>query len=158
MDNKRTFEQELSENGKLIYTNVGVSMRPLIREGRDILVIEKRSPESIKRYDAVLFKRANIKGRGEYVLHRIVKILPNGDFYIVGDNATKGEIVKPSQILGVLTGLNHAGRQVNLKGFKYRLYVYLWCAPYHLRFSVLHTKHFLSFIFGSILHKLKVCK
>ena len=36
-----SFEEELEKSGKLIYTNVGVSMRPLIKQDRDLLVIEK---------------------------------------------------------------------------------------------------------------------
>ena len=36
-----TFEEELEQNGKLVYTNVGVSMLPLLREGRDVMLIEK---------------------------------------------------------------------------------------------------------------------
>ena len=31
--------RELAAHGSLVYTNVGVSMRPLIRQGRDLLVI-----------------------------------------------------------------------------------------------------------------------
>ena len=45
---KSTFEDILAKNGRLVYTNVGVSMLPLIREGRDILVIEKRDGYVLK--------------------------------------------------------------------------------------------------------------
>jgi hypothetical protein len=34
-----TFEEEIEKNGRLVYTNVGDSMRPLIRQGRDLLII-----------------------------------------------------------------------------------------------------------------------
>ncbi|MBR4172782.1 MAG: S24/S26 family peptidase, partial [Clostridia bacterium] len=81
---KTTFERELNESGAIVYTNVGVSMLPLIRENRDILIIKKA--EKLKKYDVVLFKRRNVKGRGEYVLHRIVKILGDDKFFIAGDN------------------------------------------------------------------------
>ena len=156
MENKQSFEEVLNRDGRLVYTNVGVSMLPLIREGRDVMIIEKRDISAVKKYDAVLYRRDNFSGRGRYVLHRIVKILPDGSYYIVGDNATSGETVNAGQILGVLTGINRGGRQVSLTGFKHRAYVALWCAPYHLRFAILHIKHFLSYLFGAVLYKLKI--
>lgn len=41
--NKSTFEEEINKTGKLIYTSVGNSMMPIIRENCDILIIEKVS-------------------------------------------------------------------------------------------------------------------
>ncbi len=156
MDKNSSFEEVLNRDGRLAYTNVGFSMLPLIREGRDVMLIEKRDITEIKRYDAVLFRRENIKGRGEYILHRILKILPDGRFYIVGDNCTEGEIVKPSQILGVLSGLHRDGKPINMGGFRYKTYVALWCAPYHLRFGILHTKRFIFRCLSAVLHKLRI--
>ena len=157
MENERTtFERELNESGAVIYTNVGVSMLPLIRENRDILVIKKA--DGLKKYDVVLFKRKNIKGRGEYVLHRIVKILKDGSFFIAGDNCTDGETVEREQILGVLASLRRGDKTVNLDGFCYKAYVYLWCAPYHTRFLLLKVKAFLKYLFGAVKYKLTVKK
>ena len=153
---KSTFEDILAKNGRLVYTNVGVSMLPLIREGRDILVIEKRDGYVFKKYDVVLFKRKNISGRGKYVLHRIIRLLPDGKYFIVGDNCTSGEVVDAEQILGVLTSLLRSEKQNNLNSLKYKLYVHFWCAPYHLRFLILHIKHFISYLFGAVLYKLKI--
>ena len=38
--NKSTFEEQLAQNVKLIYTNKGDSMMPLIKQDRDLLIIE----------------------------------------------------------------------------------------------------------------------
>ena len=65
--NKSTFEEEINKTGKLIYTSVGNSMMPIIRENCDILIIEKVSGR-LKKYDIPLYKRAS----GQYVLHRIL--------------------------------------------------------------------------------------
>ena len=35
------FEDVIERDGRLVYTNVGDSMRPLIRQDRDLLIIEK---------------------------------------------------------------------------------------------------------------------
>ena len=41
--NKSTFEEQLAGHGKLIDTNVGTSMMPLLRQHRDLFVIEKKT-------------------------------------------------------------------------------------------------------------------
>ena len=157
-ESKMTFEELLNRDGRLIYTNVGVSMVPLIREGKDVLIIEKCDAQKLKKYDVVLFKRENVKGRGEYVLHRILKVLPDGKYWIVGDNCTEGEIVKKNMILGILTGITRDKKATNLSGIKYRLYVSLWCAPYHLRFLVLRAKAFIKYAVGAVSYKLRIKK
>ena len=139
---KTTFEEELGRSGKLLYTNVGVSMRPLLREGRDVMVIERA--EDFRTLDAVLFRRPGVSGRGAYVLHRILKVLPNGNYWIVGDNCIEGETVAKENVLGVLTGVMRDGKLLRVTDFRYRLYVRLWCAPYRLRFFVLRAKGWLK--------------
>ena len=154
MGKSTTFEEELEKSGFLVYTNVGVSMRPLIREGRDVLTIRKADPEKLGRYDVVLFRRDGVKGRGRYVLHRILKLLPDGRLWIVGDNCTSGETVDAAQVLGVLELLRRGQKTVKLSGFAYKAYVYLWCAPYHLRFFALRAKNAVRYIVGAVKYKL----
>lgn len=150
-----TFEAELSRTGWLAYTNVGVSMRPLIREGRDVIMIRRRPPEEIRKYDVVLFRRPGLQGRGAYVLHRVLKCYPDGRFWIVGDNCVEGEDVCPEDVLGVMVHLNRKGKTVTVEDFRYRLYVALWCAPYPLRFGVLYAGIFLRWAWRVMRRKLR---
>ena len=55
MSETSSFEELLKRDGKLVYTNVGVSMMPLLRQHRDVMVIA-RVPEGerLKKYDAQL--------------------------------------------------------------------------------------------------------
>lgn len=114
--NKRKFEDVIAEQGKLIYTNVGDSMYPLIKP-RDLLVIEAvKGP--LKQYDVPLYKRDN----GQYVLHRIVKI-KHGDYLICGDNRRGIERgITDSHIIGVLTEIIREGKEISVYSPKYRLY------------------------------------
>ena len=64
MANKSTFEEELERTGKLVYTNVGDSMMPLIRQDKDLLIIEKKPEGRLKKYDVPLYRRDS----GQYVL------------------------------------------------------------------------------------------
>ena len=48
----------------------GRSMRPLLQEGRDVIILEPLTPDTpLQRYDVVLFRY-----KGEYLLHRILRI------------------------------------------------------------------------------------
>ena len=86
------FEDIIDRDGRLIYTNVGDSMMPLIRQDRDLLIIEKPDGR-LKKYDVPLYKRDN----GQYVLHRILKVRED-DYVICGDNRyVKPESVKLSK-------------------------------------------------------------
>ena len=135
-----TFEEELQTSGKLAFTNVGASMLPLLREGKDVMIIERA--DTYRRLDAVLFRRPGVKGRGAYVLHRILKVRRDGSYWIVGDNELTGENVQRENVLGVLTGIHRDGRLIRVTDFRYRLYVRFWCAPYHFRFFVMKCRRF----------------
>ena len=107
---KSTFEEEISHTGKLIYTNVGDSMMPLIRQNRDLLIIEKVSGR-LKKYDVPLYKRDS----GQYVLHRIIKVYKD-DYVICGDNRWQKEYgITDHHIIGVLTGVIRNGKTIYRK-------------------------------------------
>lgn len=136
-----TFVEELKNSGKLVFTNVGISMLPLLREGKDVMIIERA--DEYRRWDAVLFRRPGVTGRGEYVLHRILKIRRDGTYWIVGDNCLSGEDVRRENILGVLTGIKRGDRLIRVTDLRYRLYVIFWAAPYHLRFLIMRLRRFI---------------
>jgi len=121
--NEKNFEEVLDENGSLFFKSVGCSMCPLFREGKDFICIAKRPEGGLKKYDAVLFRRPEIAGRGRYILHRILKINPDGSYWIVGDNCVTGETIRDENILGVLTAVRRNGRTIKISDLGYKLYV-----------------------------------
>ncbi len=129
-----SFEEELEQNGTLVFPNKGTSMMPLLRENRDLMVIEKRGPERLRKYDAVLYKRGN-----SYVMHRILKVRDR-DYWIVGDHCRLGESVKDEQILGVLKQVVRDGKVIRTTDLGYRVYVHLWCDFFPLRCALLYLK------------------
>ena len=134
MNNGKTFSQVLNETGRLVYTISGFSMRPLLRQGKDVVVIEKYEGHC-RKYDTVLFLRKS----GKYVLHRILKV--NGDkYWIGGDNCSSGEIVDEDQIIGVLSLIKRGNRTIKVTDWQYRLYTHIWCDAYPVRFALLRTK------------------
>lgn len=133
---KITFEELLATKGKIVHTNVGDSMMPLLREGRDLMVIEPRPEGRCKRYDAVLYKRPN----GKYVMHRILKVRKN-DYVICGDNRWQREFGVPDEwIIGILTAVIRDGKTIPVTDRRYQRYVHLWCDFYWIRAFILRAK------------------
>ena len=102
-----SIEDYLNERGTLTYSNVGVSMMPLLRQGRDLFTVRKKGPERGKVGDVVLYKRPPDK----YVLHRIVEVRRDS-YVILGDNCVNREYgIRDSDILGVMTGYIRDGKE-----------------------------------------------
>ena len=133
------FEDVIERDGRLVYTNVGDSMRPLIRQDRDLLIID-RANGRLKKYDVPLYKRDS----GQYVLHRILKVRKN-DYVICGDNRYSKEYgITDRHIIGVLTAVVRNGREISATDWRYRLYVHLWCDFFSIRAFILKAKRFLK--------------
>lgn len=128
----KTFEEEIEKKGRLLYTNVGDSMFPLIRQDKDILIIEKVS-RKLKKYDVPLYKRDN----GQYVLHRILKVRKD-DYVIAGDNRYNKEFgITDKNIIGVLTGIVRNGEEIRTNDIRYKIYVHIWCDFFPIRALIL---------------------
>lgn len=144
-----TFEHILETSGTLVYHNVGDSMMPLIKQGRDVLVIERRPKGRLKRLDVPLYRRPS-DPQGKYVLHRILWVRGNGTYWICGDNrrwVEKG--VRDEQIIGVLKALVRNGKTIELdKSWKYKLYSHLWCDLFPLRSFLFHIRDFYYHLTG----------
>lgn len=113
-----SYEAYLEEHGSLTYSNVGVSMRPLLREGRDLFTVEKKTAARCRAGDVVLYRRPP----DQYVLHRIVQVRER-DYVLLGDNCVNREYgVTDGDILGVMTGFVRDGREHSVKEALYRLF------------------------------------
>ena len=140
-----SFEDVLNEQGYFVYTNVGFSMMPLLRQKKDIIEIHKKGQGRCKKYDVVLYKR-----REQYVLHRILRVLPEG-YLIAGDHCTFVERdIKDDNIIGVMTRVLRNGKYITPDNIWYKMYVHLWCDFYPARMFLIKAKAFvykcLSFV------------
>ena len=126
---KTTYEEYLAEHGELTLTNVGVSMQPMIKQGRDMFTLTKKTAERCKKYDVVLYRVPPDR----YVMHRIVDVREN-DYVILGDNCMNKEYgITDADILGVLTRFVHRGKEYSVFHRGYRLYAAIWYAIYPMR-------------------------
>ena len=132
---KTDFRGLLERDGKFVYKNKGTSMYPLIREGRDLLVIEKIR-EKPKKYDVLLYQR----DQGEYVLHRVLEVRPDG-YVLNGDNCWWKEYgITDRHIIGILTAVIRDGKELSTGSWQYRLYTRLWCGFFPVRAALLKGK------------------
>lgn len=119
---KVSYEEYLEKNGEMTYSNVGVSMLPLLRQGRDLFTVRKKGAERCKKYDVVLYRRPP----SSYVLHRIIRVREN-DYVILGDNCAYKEYgIKDSDIIGVMTKYVRNGKEHSIGEPGYRLYSWVW--------------------------------
>lgn len=138
--NKTTYEQELREKGSLIYTTVGMSMRPFLRSGEDLMVIEARPGQRFRNRDVVLYRRKN----GKYVLHRIMWVRAD-DYVLCGDNCWDLEPgIRDDQVLGVLTAVIRNGARMDVNSGTYRAKVFAWWLLYPIRAVVFWCRYMIG--------------
>lgn len=119
---KTSYEDFLEKNGEMTYSNVGISMLPLLRQGKDLFTVCKKTDERCRKYDVVLYRRPP----SSYVLHRVIKVR-SSDYIILGDNCINKEYgITDADIIGVMTGYIRNGKKHTVNEFGYRLYSHIW--------------------------------
>ena len=127
--NKTTYEDYLAEHGELTYTNVGTSMLPMLKQGRDLFTLTAKTEKRCQKYDVVLYRRPP----DHYVLHRIVEVRER-DYVILGDNCMNKEYgITDADILAVLTKFVRNGKEISVTDTGYLMYAKLWYAVYPVR-------------------------
>lgn len=124
-------DEALRENEEVAVLTSGISMEPMLRQHRDIVII-KRVNGRLKRNDVPLYHRA---GCDRFILHRILKVTNDG-YVIRGDNLYKKEYdVKDGDIIGVLKAFYRDGKYYDCeKSRKYKTYVFLMRTSYPFRY------------------------
>lgn len=119
--------RELTEENKEVSMRIaGNSMLPFLVHERDVIYF-KKIDRSLKRGDMVFFQRKN----GQYVMHRICKIKPEG-YYIVGDAQVVIEgPVEEEQIFAIISKVCRKGKWIGPGNLCWEFYehVWLWLLP-----------------------------
>lgn len=128
MNKSTTYEEYLADHGELTYRIKGVSMKPMLKQGRDLFTVTAKGPQRCKKYDVVLYRRPP----EEYVLHRIIEVREN-DYVILGDNCVNKEYgIRDEDVLGVMTSFVRKGKTISVMDWQYRLYSHFWVAIHPL--------------------------
>lgn len=141
---KSNIEKEINDNGSILYEVKGSSMRPLIRQDKDLCIIVK-APKILNKYDVVLYKRDT-----QIILHRIIAI-KNGKYVIAGDNCYQKEYdVNKNNIIGILKSvernskISRRQKSLELSSTKQKFYAHIWCDFFPVRYLILKLKHFVG--------------
>ena len=123
-----SIEEQLQNDGVYVSTTSGWSMRPMLRDRRDRVIVQALGDHQLKKYELPLYRRAD----GKYILHRIIGV--KGDCYVIrGDNTYQKEFVPREQILGYVTEFYRGERRIASDSRAYRVYVVLWNWIYPIR-------------------------
>ena len=139
-ENVQTIERVLLDTGVYVGVLSGKSMQPTITERIDTVVV-KRKTDKLQLLDVALFKRD-----GEYVLHRVVKVLEDG-YLMRGDNCYTDEWVEETEVLGVLTEFFKGEKRILCTDNDYLRLVKRRMRFYPLRRFFVHLKAYIYRIF-----------
>lgn len=104
------------KGGKFRLFPRGVSMLPLIREGKDEILLE--APKTIKKWDILLYRRED----GTFVLHRLISVAKDG-LVLCGDNQAVLERGVPRvAILARVCGIFRDGEYLSVDSPQLRRY------------------------------------
>lgn len=120
--------EDAVKKGNFVIHPHGVSMWPMIRNGKDSLVINPVEGR-LSKYDIPLYK----DNRGRYVVHRIIKVTEDG-YVICGDGLYEIEYdITDKNILGVVTGFFRKEKFIPCDAKNYLRYVHFWVDNFYLR-------------------------
>ena len=85
----------------------GTSMFPLLKQGRDKVIITKLQ-DTLNKYDVVLYKAKNA-----FVLHRIIDI-KDKELIIRGDNCINKEYINTDNVIGILKAIYRKGKYIEV--------------------------------------------
>lgn len=125
--------RELTESGKQVPLLIaGNSMSPFLINARDTIIFEKPKRE-LKKGDMVFYERDS----GQFVMHRICDVKPDG-YYIIGDAHTEIEgPVRREQIFALVIKVCRKGKWIDEKDFMWRLFERVWVNIIPLRRIIL---------------------
>lgn len=116
-------QEVIDSDGEFRLFPRGTSMLPLLRQGRDSVVLVKCT-QAPKKRDIIFYKRPN----GQFVLHRILKTSKDGGYILCGDNQTvleKG--ITDDMVIALVSAVYKDDKRIDVSSFSNRLYESFWC-------------------------------
>lgn len=130
-------EGEIAQGRSVQFLLKGVSMYPLIRGGKDKIVLSPCSPGELRPMDVVLFRY-----RGQHLLHRIIR--RDGDLLTIkGDGSYVAmEVCNVFDVIGrVQAVIRPSGKEIPVVSWKWKLPSFIWNKMGILRNPILKILH-----------------
>ena len=127
---KISIKDYLAEHEILAYHISGISMKPMLRQEKDLVVIRRYDGKGLHKYDVAMYDRG---GPRRYVLHRVIEV-HDGYYTFLGDNCIrKEENIPENSIVAVLDSFKKKEKHISLNNPIYRIYVRMHCSLYPFR-------------------------
>ena len=130
-------ETEIADRRSVCFRLKGNSMYPLLRNGRDEVLLAPFSADELQPMDVVLFRY-----KGAHLLHRIQRI--EGDrLYIQGDGTfVAKEECNRADVVGKVTHvIRPSGKRIPVNSWRWKLPSYCWVHLGILRKPLLRILH-----------------
>ena len=109
--------EQLKSGGTVKFKPYGTSMLPLLRHGKDEVLLEK-ADRKLKKYDIVFYKRAD----GQLVLHRLVKIKKN-EYIFRGDHQFLYEHgITDENVIAIVKSVFRNGKEIKSGSLSFTLW------------------------------------
>ena len=128
-------EKEIAEGRSVQFRLKGVSMYPLIREGKDEVLLSPCSHTDLNPMDVILFKY-----NGRHLLHRIIRT--DGHFlYIQGDGSViaKEKCLYTDVVGKVEAVIRPSGKRISINNWRWQLPSFIWTKSGIFRTLLLKT-------------------
>lgn len=108
-------EQELDETGSVLFIVQGTSMQPMLRNGKDKVLLVKVGEKGLRPGDICLFRHC-----GKHILHRLIRRDGN-DLYMRGDNVIGHcDICRPEDVAGIVETVYRNERRLSPTSKKWK--------------------------------------
>lgn len=105
----------------------GTSMTPFLDPGDTVFLNLPNG--AVEKGDVILFQRPG----GQYVLHRVVGISPDGTLELLGDAQLRSEPVRPDRVRAVVTGVRRGDKLLGPDSLRWRFFRGPWQRIHRLR-------------------------
>lgn len=113
-------KEQINAGKTVCFNPKGISMLPLIRQGRDSVTL-KKIDRPLKKHDIAFYQRDN----GQFVLHRIVKL--GETVTCIGDNQFVYETgLRRDQFFALVCEFSRDGKKYSVDYLPYRIYYHFW--------------------------------
>lgn len=149
MNDSSSIEQELKNGRQVLVNTRGISMRPLLWEGKTQVIV--RPPDRPMQIGDLPLVRVRT---GLYRLHRTVR-MENGTIYTRGDNCMAAEAVSPENVLGFVTEIYRGNKKIPMDGIGYRIYTWLWLHTFPVRLVIYRIRALVLRLAGGVVRRVK---
>ena len=142
-------EEIIKSGGNCKLRVTGYSMTPILKHLRDSVVLTSPTIRKIKKGEIVFIQRDS----GQYVLHRVYKIIDENSFIMNGDAQQWVETVRNDQVIGVCSSIIRNNKEISCDNYIYKCIIKLWQFFMPIRHYIFKINSFLKILIMKTLNK-----